>query len=253
MIREKTNPLINKNSHSIKLKFSTISIDIPLIIYIVIPAIVLLAMIGIIAYFYLQDQQNNVPVELELNLVTHEKRPIPTVKEILPTHIPTITEPQIVSTNWVTYSNSDMGFSIQYPEGLYTLKLEKYFVSIEPTESFANKDSQTLTYSVGIAVTPNSENYSLSNPKQMFGNGPLLSYLPDMLRDTPINEITLDGIKAYRVDGCCGGVYGIRSDIQTIKDGNIYQIVVHPYGFRNDYTTHNNIYEKIISSFKFIN
>lgn len=165
------------------------------------------------------------------------------------------------TNSWKTYVSDELGFSIQYPEDLYTLKAQKLttqgenygksFISLEPNDIFNSKKPLAVTYAVSIAAVPNSSDYSLTAPKRFFGNGPLISYIPEMLGDTPINETTLGGMKAYRVKGCCGGQAGIEADIQTIKDGKIYQIVVAPRQISGDQETNKEIYERIISSFKF--
>ena len=222
---------------------------------IILGVLVLLLVVGGGAY-YLGTQQNKAQTGSE-TILQHS----PTVENTQPTQIPTTMQGQVVPANWKTYSNSELGFSLKYPEDQYTLKVQKLsgqgenygktFISLEPNDTFNNQKPLAVTYAVSVATVPNSNNYSLSNPRQLFGNGPLISYIPEMLGDTPVNETTLGGIKAYRVNGCCGGQAGIEADIQTVKGGQVYQIVVAPRQVSGNSQTNKDIFEKIVSSFKF--
>ncbi len=169
------------------------------------------------------------------------------------------------TANWKTYTNTKAGYSIKYPDD-YTLTVDNDLiydgvpaVSIAPT----TPTFPPSNYSISIATEKNSKNLSLSQPDKLFGIGPLIQYekLPS---NWNIKQTHLGDLPAVRVDHCCGGQYGIESEIKTIKGNLIYEIVVTPdydpaNTKQNDefYKNLRNLnkkkdYENIISTFKFL-
>jgi hypothetical protein len=161
--------------------------------------------------------------------------------------------------NWKIYTNTGQRFSIKYPSDLYSFKTERLqsgetYVVLEPTNAFNYRTPQAVTYSLSIAAVNKTDLApSLkSNPRSMFGTGPLLMYQSEELGSTAVKDTTLGGLKAYRVDGCCGGAVGVEADIQTIRDGVLYQIVVFPQQLNGDPDVNKKVYEDILATFQFL-
>jgi len=160
------------------------------------------------------------------------------------------------TSDWKTYSDPSLGFSIKYPPNYLAKKQTNSSfppgVQLAPGESLNNKKPLAVTYSIDIRVVNNDKKLTLSSPKEMFGNGPLISYIPELLGNTPVNKINLDNYQAYRINGCCGGQAGTEVDILTIKENKIYEILVAPYQLEGN-DINKQTYEEIISTFKFTN
>jgi len=67
-----------------------------------------------------------------------------------------------------------------------------------------------------------------------------------------VKETTLDGLKAYRLDNLPVGPAGITTDIMTIKNNKIYEILVEPVQGTGDSEVNKQIIEQIISTFKLL-
>lgn len=162
---------------------------------------------------------------------------------------------------WETYVNNNLKFSIQYPNDKYFVSttpltgkdiVGDVFISVKPNDSFNRKQPLSLTYGIVIAAITNSRDLSFSNLNQQFGNGPLISYVKDKNTDVPIKEIYIGGEKALRVNDCCGGQFGVEANIYTIHNKRIYEILVGPEQISGDPLPNKQIYENILSTFKFL-
>ncbi|MBI4098061.1 MAG: hypothetical protein HY426_03400 [Candidatus Levybacteria bacterium] len=159
------------------------------------------------------------------------------------------------TADWQTYTSPQLGFSIKYPPN-YSLKEEsnpQYSPGIDliPNDILNNSTPLTTTYRVSIAVVQNDKHLSLLNPKGMFGKGPLIGYVSEELGNTPVNKIMLDNYEAYRVNGCCGGQVGVEADILTVKNNQVFEINVAPYQIEGNQNKNKQLYEQILSTFKF--
>ena len=161
--------------------------------------------------------------------------------------------------NWKTYSATGV-YEIRYPENLYSvrsgtasLKAEwPGIIIIYPKDSFNNKPPLSVTYKISIVISDNSANLSMDQPSKLFGNGILIQY-PSLYADTnKVKETTLDGLKAYRLDNLPVGPAGITTDIMTIKNNKIYEILVEPVQGTGDSEVNKQIIEQIISTFKLL-
>ncbi|MBI2029953.1 hypothetical protein HYT02_06045 [Candidatus Gottesmanbacteria bacterium] len=155
-----------------------------------------------------------------------------------PTVIPTIDS----RINWKTYTNTDLGFSIQYPEDYLYEEIDAG-VTHSPYTSYSLIDLQGNGNKIEIAVAENDNNYSLD---KIIGNGPLLSYSKDILDNENVNNIEVDGVEALRIDNIPVGLAGIRSEILFIKKNKIYQIILVPSEAKVD------IFNQILSTFQFL-
>ena len=158
---------------------------------------------------------------------------------------------------WKTYTITGI-YEINYPIELYSIRngtpsLEAQWpgeIEIYPNDSFNHQSPISSTYSVRIAISKNSHNLSLDQPEKLLGKGLMIQY---SLSSEKIKETTLGGLKAYRADNLPVGVAGITADLMTIKDNNIYEILVTPVQTSGNSDTGKQIFEQIISSFKFLN
>ena len=183
-----------------------------------------------------------------------EKCPEPTDqtgKPLVSPAPPKITEDPATS-DWKTYIDSKNGFSIKYPPSYLpkTDVLQTAGILLNPSETLNNSKPLTVTYQVYVAVFPNNKNLSNSNLKTMFGNGTITSYTPELLKNVSVNETLVDGNKAYRINGCCGGESGTEADILILKDNKIYEIQVVPNQTEGK-DTNKQLYEQILSTFRF--
>ncbi len=88
-----------------------------------------------------------------------------------------------------------------------------------------------------------------------------MQYDPQLLAGRDIQEVTLDGVKALRVDGLEVGPTGVTAQIVTIHNGLIYELLVEPYQIAGnqaeplDLGESNSpseaLFETILAAFKF--
>jgi|SRR3990167_2064798 len=165
------------------------------------------------------------------------------------------------SANWKTYKNSNLGFSIKYPEDKYSVKIESTlgdwkgytFVVLEPINIFNNKRPLAITYRIAIASVPNLKNFTIENPKNMFGNGPLEGYISDFLEGKTIMETSIGGQEAFVVNNLAAGLLGIEADIYTIKNNQVFEISITPAQVTGDPDKNKQLFSQILSTFKFLN
>lgn len=167
----------------------------------------------------------------------NQPQPEPVSTSQTPTVIPTV-DP---TSDWQTYTNEDLGFSILYPEN-YLYKGVEAGVTHSPYESYSLIELKSNENQIDIAVANNTLGYKLN---ELIGNGPFLSYTEDIINRGNLSNIKIDGVDAIRVDNIPAGQAGVTSDILFIKRNKIYQIVLSP----SDVDV--NLFNQILSTIKF--
>jgi len=165
------------------------------------------------------------------------------------------------TASWKTYTSAEMGFSIKYPDDMYSTKIESTlgdwkgysFAILEPTDSFNNKKPLAVTYRISIASVPNLKKFTIENPKGMFGNGPLEEYIPDFLEGKTIMETSLGAQKAFIVRNLAVGQSGLEADIYAIRNDRVLEIAVTPVQITGDSNKNFEVLDQILSTFQFIN
>jgi len=178
----------------------------------------------------------------------------PTIAQSFETPLPSSGR-TAVTASWKTYTNQEAKYSIQYPP--------QYSIRIRDDLSYRAGSTIELSspsyFDITIAVAWNTNKLSLDNPRGLFGSGPLENYkLPP---DIEVKQAFLGGIRAFRIDHCCGGYDGVETEIKALKDGKIYDVVVTPDSrgyqgtkysddLKNPYNK--RVFEEIISTFTLI-
>ena len=160
-----------------------------------------------------------------------------------------------VTASWKTYTNITYGYSIQYPP--------QYSIRIRDGLSYGASSTIELSspsnFDITIAVARNTNNLSLDNPRGLFGSGPLENY--NLPPDIEVKQAFLGGIRAFRLDHCCGGYDGVEAEIKALKDGKVYDVVVTPDSRGYQGTKYSDdlknpdkesVVEEIVSTFTFI-
>jgi len=142
---------------------------------------------------------------------------------------------------WETY-RADSGFEIRYPLGTYSvhdgarpsLAAEKMIYPgakiVEPNDAFVYQNGSDQTYRLTLAVIPNDQNWSLdAQREQLFTDNPIVQYSPNALAKHVIQEVTLDGVKALRVDGVTEGPLQLLTQIVAIHNGALYYLLIEPH------------------------
>ncbi len=144
--------------------------------------------------------------------------------------------PDTLSTvHWKTFK-ADSGYEISYPLELYSLRnglsssdvLFPGTKVLEPNDSFYYNEPRAVTYKVSIAVRVNTENLSLAEPKPLLAHSAIIAYDPEVLTGLSIQQITLDGVRALRVDDLPVGPAGITTQIVAVHNDLIYEVLVEP-------------------------
>jgi hypothetical protein len=144
--------------------------------------------------------------------------------------------PDTLSTvHWKTFK-ADSGYEISYPLELYSLRnglsspdvLFPGTKVLEPNDSFYYNEPRAVTYKVSIAVRVNTENLSLAEPELLLAHSAIIAYDPGVLTGLSIQQITLDGVRALRVDDLPVGPAGITTQIVAVHNDLIYELVVEP-------------------------
>ncbi len=139
------------------------------------------------------------------------------------------------NVHWKTFK-ADSGYEISYPLELYSLRnglsspdvLFPGTKVLEPNDSFYYHEPRAVTYKVSIAVRVNTENLSLAEPKSLLAHSAIIAYDPEVLTGLSIQQITLDGVSALRIDDLPVGPAGITTQIVAIRNDLIYEVLVEP-------------------------
>jgi hypothetical protein len=208
---------------------------------IALPFLLLLASVAfILGAFFVFD---NKPNSLNQNS-TQTQSPLPTAETYY-------TEESDI-TNWKTYTNTQAGYSIQYPPDWATRVRNDLNYGFGPSIELYTSDPFS-NFVINIATASNSKKLSLEKPRDLFGSGPLEEYvLPPGIE---VKETLLGGYKAFRLDHCCGGYNGVEAEIKTIKNNKIYDLIITPDSQGNSSVNDikkKKILNQILSTFKFV-
>lgn len=144
--------------------------------------------------------------------------------------------PDTLSTvHWKTFK-ADSGYEISYPLELYSIRnspsspdvLFPGTKVIEPNDSFYYQEPRAVTYKLSIAVRVNSRDLSLADPKSLLAQSAIMAYDPEVLTGLSIQQITLDGVRALRIDDLPVGPAGITTQIVAVRNDLIYEVLVEP-------------------------
>lgn len=172
------------------------------------------------------------------------------------------------SGDWQSYQ-ADSGYQIAYPLTFYSLRAGQSIPTVlfpgvqvvEPNDAFSYQNRDQAVYKLSIAVTANEQGRSLDEPEALLANSALLAYEPSLLADYPIQQITLDGVPALRVDALPVGPAGITTQIVALHGDFIYELLVEPHVLTSnqaepfvaatDQEANRALIEQVISSFRF--
>jgi hypothetical protein len=137
---------------------------------------------------------------------------------------------------WRTF-RADSGYEISYPVGAYSMRIglsraDVLFPGlkvVEPNDSFFYQEPRSATYKLSIAVTVNVDNWTLDDAESLLTNSAIIDYDPEMLAGKTIQQTTLGGEPALRVDALPAGPAGITSQIVAIHGPFIYELMVEPH------------------------
>jgi hypothetical protein len=162
--------------------------------------------------------------------------------------------PVLLPPGWLTETTD--WYHISYPPDFYQIDDTDPAVSLitlQPTAEAMKTTPDTMFYRIIVAARPNDTLAAVDGtyePGDLFGHGPAFEYSPDEIRDKPIQAITLDGIPAYRIDSLDG--IGLTTDIITLRDNVLYEIVVEPYELgKANPQEYLPLVEQVISTFQF--
>jgi hypothetical protein len=183
------------------------------------------------------------------------------VAQILQGHPMQTFEPSLPTpTEWVTYVAEYAGYEISYPLEAYSVTqgvgspqlLQPGVLVLQPNDSLNREQPLAPTYKVSITVRPNDEAYSLNDARILLSNGPIVRYGPDLLEGYPIVETYLHWERALRVDGIPVGLGGGISQIVSIHNSRIYELIVEPYQVAGESSRNEDLVEAILASFRFL-
>jgi hypothetical protein len=142
---------------------------------------------------------------------------------------------------WKAY-RADSGFEIRYPLETYSvhnvarpsLAAEKMIYPgakiVEPNDAFVYQNGSDQTYRLTVAVIANDQDWSLdAQREQLLTDNPIAPFSPDSLAKHAIQGVTLDGIKALRVDGVTEGPLQITTQIVVIHRGSLFYLMIEPH------------------------
>ncbi len=144
--------------------------------------------------------------------------------------------PDTLSTvHWKTFK-ADSGYEISYPLELYSIRNGPSAPDVlfpgtkvfEPNDSFYYQEPRAVTYKISIAVRENSQNLSLDDPKSLLAHSAIVAYDPEALTGLSIQQITLDGVSALRIDDLPVGPAGITTQIVAVRNDLIYEVLAEP-------------------------
>src|SRR3989344_775103 len=213
-------------------------------ILIVIPVAFILGIAATFLYFQLKSK----PITQTQQIQTAQSPAPKTNQSYSPQQSPDET------TNWKVYTSTEMGFSIKYPDDMYSVRIENTlgdwkgysFAVLEPTDSFNNKKPLAVTYRLSIASVPNIKKFTTENHKGMFGNGPLEGYIPNFLEGKTLMKTSLGGQKAFVVKNLAVGQSGLEADIYAIRNNRVFEIAVTPAQVTGDPNKNKQLFDQII-------
>jgi hypothetical protein len=187
---------------------------------------------------------------------------------------PTVGSLPIQSTSvsdaaWKTF-RADSGFEISYPLAYYSIRTgisgpEVLFPGVkvlEPDDAFSFQEPLAVTYRISLAASENTQHRSLNSPEQLLANGQLITYDPGLLTGKSIRKISVAGVDAVRVDDLPIGSAGITTQIATVCNDRVYELLVEPYQLTGNQAepyregqptkTNRDLVEKIIATFKLV-
>lgn len=141
----------------------------------------------------------------------------------------------VSNATWKDYQ-ADSGYRISYPLELYSMRdgvsppdaLFPGTKVIEPNDSFSYREPRTITYRLSITVRENPLGLSLDTPDALLAQGGLIAYDPELLDEGSIQTVQLGGADALRVDDLSVGPASIATQIITLRDDRIVEILVEP-------------------------
>jgi hypothetical protein len=174
----------------------------------------------------------------------------------------------ILAEGWQAFK-ADSGYEIRYPLEQYSIRnapsspevLYPGVKVIEPNDASYYAEPRVVTYKISIAVTPNTQGLSLDDPAQLLAHSAIYSYDSGVLAGHDIREVTLDGVKALRVDDLEVGPAGVTAQIVTIRNDRIYELLVEPHQITGNLAVpfqvgeaspeNEDLFEAIIATFRF--
>lgn len=174
---------------------------------------------------------------------------------------------------WESY-RADSGFEIRYPLDTYSvhdvarpsLAAEKMIYPgakiVEPNDAFVYQNGSDQTYRLTLAVIANDQNWSLdAQREQFFTDNPIVQCGPNALAKHIIQEVTLDGVKALRVDGVTEGPLQLMTQIVAAHNGALYYLLIEPHELppnqaeayvpKVENAANKALVDKMLASFKF--
>jgi len=171
---------------------------------------------------------------------------------------------------------ADSGFEIRYPLETYSVRnaarpllaAEKMVYPgakiVEPNDAFVYQNGSDQTYHLTVAVIANDQDWSLdAQREQLLTDNPIAPFSPDSLAKHAIQEVTLDGVKALRVDGVTEGPLQITTQIVAIHRGFLFYLMIEPhelppnqaeaYRPKVENAANKALVDEMLSSFKFTN
>ena len=143
----------------------------------------------------------------------------------------------LVDATWKKFK-ADSGYEISYPLEWYSIRdgltssHEVYFQGVKvlvPNDWFYYQEPRAVTYKISIAVRENVDDLSLDEAQSLLSGGAIIAYDPQLLAGQSIQNITLDGVSALRVDDLPAGPAGISTQIVAIRNHRIYEVLVEPH------------------------
>jgi hypothetical protein len=133
---------------------------------------------------------------------------------------------------------------------------------VEPNDAFAYQNGAGQTYRLTLAVIANDQDLSLdAQREQLLAENPIAPFSSDSLAKHVVQDVTLDGIKALRVDGVAEGPLHLTTLIVAIHNGALYYLLIEPhelppnqaetYQPKVENAANRALAEEIAASFKF--
>lgn len=174
----------------------------------------------------------------------------------------------IETGEWKSYQ-ADSGYLIQYPLALYSLRLGQSGPNVlfpgarvvEPNDAFTYRDPKQTVYKLSIAASTNEQGLSMEDPEALLANSAFIAYDPALLASYTIQQISLDGVPALRVDDLPTGPVGITTQIVAIHNNFIYELMIEPHTVTTNQAdpwvesvptaANYNLIEQIVGTFRF--
>lgn len=139
------------------------------------------------------------------------------------------------AATWKAFQ-ADSGYRVSYPLEIYSMRdgdspsdvLFPGTKVIEPNDAFSYQEPRAITYQLSITVRENPLSLSLNAPEALLAQGGIIAYKPEMLSEGTIQTVQLDGAEALRVDDLPVGPAGIATQIITIHQDRIVELLVEP-------------------------